>query len=263
MINYASVASGSNGNCHFVSYKNTKILVDAGLSGKKIEENLRKIDINLQNITGILISHEHSDHIKGAGILSRRYNIPIYANKKTWDEISVKLGKLEEVNIIKFENDVMFTINDLHITPFSIHHDAIDPVGFTINNGKNKISIATDLGHICDKIRNNIYESKLVVLESNHDVEMLKMGPYPYHLKKRVLSQNGHLSNEDAGKFSVELVQKGVKKILLAHLSKENNFPELAFETVKSILKEKNMHIGVDLELSVLNRDEVSKLYAV
>lgn len=262
-FNYISVASGSSGNCHYVGYKNTKILVDSGLSGKKIEENLNNLNINLKNTSGILISHEHTDHIKGAGILSRRYNIPIYANENTWGAMKDKVGKVEEENIRLFTNDAAFCIEDIEIKPFSIHHDAVDPVGFTFYNGNNKISIATDLGHICDKIRKNIYSSKIVVLESNHDVEMLKMGSYPYYLKKRVLSKEGHLSNEDAGRFSVELVENGAEKILLAHLSRENNFPELAFETVKGILKEKNINLGQHVELAVLNRDENSKLYAV
>ncbi len=260
---YLSVSSGSSGNCHYVAYKDTQVLVDAGLSGKKIEENLNILKINLKNTGGILISHEHSDHIKGAGILSRRYNIPIYANENTWNAMESKLGKIEERNKKIFTNNCPFSIKDIEIKPFSIHHDAVDPVAFTFYNGKNKISIATDLGHICDKIRENIYHSKLVVLESNHDVEMLKMGSYPYYLKRRVLSHKGHLSNEEAGKFCVELVKKGTEKILLAHLSKENNFPELAFETVKGILREKNMNIGENVELTVLKREEISKLYAV
>lgn len=262
-FNYISVASGSSGNCHYVGYNKTNLLVDAGLSGKKIEENLNDLNINLKNTAGILISHEHTDHIKGAGILSRRYNIPIYANENTWSAMKDKLGKMEEKNIRLFNNNVPFAIENIQINPFSIHHDAVDPVGFTFHNGKNKISIATDLGHICDEIRKNIYNSKIVVLESNHDVEMLKMGSYPYYLKKRVLSKEGHLSNEDAGKFCIELVKKGTEKILLAHLSRENNFPELAFETVKGILKEKSIHLGGHVELNVLNREKVSKLYAV
>ncbi|MCT4508232.1 MAG: MBL fold metallo-hydrolase [Tepidibacter sp.] len=263
-FNYASVASGSCGNCHYVEYRDTKILIDAGLSGKKIEENLRKLDKNLENTSGILITHEHTDHIKGAGILSRRYNIPIYANKNTWNCMVDKLGKLKDDNIKFFDNDIPFIIGDINIKAFPIHHDAVDPVGYTLDNGGNtKISIATDLGHVCDNIKNNLFDSKLVVLESNHDVEMLKMGSYPYYLKQRVMSSKGHLSNEDAGKFCIELVKRGTQKILLAHLSKENNFPELAFETVKGVLREKNILVGKNLELEVLRRGTISNLYAV
>ncbi|SHH52164.1 MBL fold metallo-hydrolase [Tepidibacter thalassicus] len=260
---YASVASGSCGNCHYISYKNTKILVDAGLSGKKIEENLNNLDINLKNTSGILITHEHADHIKGAGILSRRYNIPIYANESTWKAMENKVGKIKENNIKIFENNRPFYIEDIQIIPFPVHHDAADPVAYTFYNGKNKMSIATDLGCVCEKIKENLYDSKLIVLEANYDVEMLKMCSYPYYLKKRVLSDKGHLSNEDAGRFCVELVKRGVQRILLAHLSKENNFPELAFETVKSVLKEKNIHVGKNLELSVLQRGKISNLYAI
>ncbi|OPJ55421.1 MBL fold metallo-hydrolase [Alkalithermobacter paradoxus] len=260
---YISVASGSSGNCHYVGYKNTGVLVDAGLSGKKIKENLEKFDVNLENVSGILITHEHSDHIKGAGILSRKYDIPIYANEKTFQAMKDKIGDVKEKNIVIFKNNTKFSLNDIQITPFSIHHDAVDPVAFSFDDEKTKISIATDLGYICDNIRKNIYNSKLVVLESNHDVEMLKMGPYPYYLKRRVLSKNGHLSNEDAGKFALELVEKGTQKIFLAHLSRENNFPELAFETVKGILKSKNIDIRKHVELKVLDRNEASNLCIV
>ncbi|KXZ40727.1 Phosphoribosyl 1,2-cyclic phosphodiesterase [Alkalithermobacter thermoalcaliphilus JW-YL-7 = DSM 7308] len=263
MLKYTSIASSSSGNCHYIGYKEKGILVDAGLSGKKIKEGLDKFDIKIENIVAILISHEHTDHIKGAGILSRRYDIPIYANQKTFDAMKEKIGCIHEKNIKIFQTDKKFEIDDIQITPFSIHHDAKDPVAFTFDTGNTKISIATDLGYVCENIKKNVCSSKLVVLESNHDVEMVKMGPYPYSLKKRVLSKKGHLSNEDAGKFALDLVKTGTEKILLAHLSKENNFPDLAFETVNSILKMNNIQVGKDVNLKVLDKDISSNLYAV
>lgn len=259
-FNYASVASGSCGNCHYIGFEGTGILVDAGLSGKKVRENLESIELGMDGLKAILITHEHVDHIKGAGILSRKHDIPIYANARTWQEMGDKLGKVSPENIQVFETGRGFDIGSLRIKAFGIHHDAADPVGFCIDNGKKKLSIATDTGCICDEIRGQLHDSDLVVLESNHDVEMLKMGAYPYHLKRRILSSNGHLSNDDAALFCVELAKEGVKRVLLAHLSRENNFPELAYETVVGTLKIKGIE---NISIDVLLRQQASRVYSI
>lgn len=264
MIKYCSLGSGSSGNCHYVGYKNTNILIDAGLSGKKISTGLSDIGVNPEKLKGIFITHEHSDHIKGVGILSRKYDLPIYVNYNTWLAIEEKVGKIDLKNVVIFENDKVYELDDILIKPFSITHDAVDPVGFSlINERDEKISIATDIGHISENIRNNVIGSKLVVLESNYDKEMLLMGSYTYSLKKRVMSNIGHLSNEDAAKFAVDLINNGTEDILLAHLSRENNFPALAYETSNHILTENGMKIGSDVLLDVLRRDTLSKLYEV
>ena len=263
MFRYCSVGSGSSGNCHYVGYKNTNLLIDAGLSGKRIETNLSKADIDIKGVRGILITHEHSDHIKGAGILSRKHNIPIYANNNTWEAMKDKIGNIKDHNIKIFESNKEFEIEDVLIKPFLINHDASEPVAYSFYNGQEKISIATDLGCINENIRENIFSSRLVVLESNYDENMLMMGSYPYYLKRRVLSNKGHLSNVDAANFCAELINKGTETILLAHLSKENNFPELAYETSKGILSENNIKVGKDVNLNVLLREELSELYAV
>ena len=263
MFKYCSVGSGSSGNCHYVGYKNTNLIIDAGLSGKKIETNLSKADVDIKTVKGILITHEHSDHIKGAGILSRKHDIPIYANKNTWEAMKDKIGNVKDYNIKIFESNKQFEIEDILIKPFLIGHDAAEPVAYNFYNGKEKISIATDLGCINDSIRDNVFDSKLVVLESNYDESMLMMGSYPYYLKRRVLSSKGHLSNEDAANFCTELIKKGTQTILLAHLSKENNFPELAYETSKGILSQNNIKVDKDVKLKVLLREELSELYAV
>ncbi|SFE69071.1 MBL fold metallo-hydrolase [Peptostreptococcus sp. D1] len=263
-MKYCSIGSGSSGNCHYVGYKDTNILIDAGLSGKKIIDGLRDIDIDAKSLNGILITHEHVDHIKGVGILSRKFNLPIFANYNTWMSIRDKIGKVDENNIIIFENDRLYSINDIVIKPFSITHDAVDPVGYSMINEKGeKLSIATDTGQITDTIRENILKSKLVILESNYDKEMLLMGSYTYTLKKRVMSNIGHLSNEDASKFAVELINQGTEKILLAHLSRENNFPALAYETSNHILSENGIKIGKDVEIDILRRDTLSKIHEV
>lgn len=262
MLKYCSIGSGSSGNCHYVGYKDTNILVDAGLSGKRIITGLNDIEVDIDKVKGIFITHEHSDHIKGAGIISRKFDIPIFANIKTWCTMKDKIGDIKDSNMKVFENDKTYSLGDLIIRPFSIPHDSEDAVGYNFYAGTNdKISIATDIGKINDNIRKHLYKSRLVVLESNYDPNMLMMGSYPYALKRRVMSEEGHLSNEDAGKFCVELVKEGTERILLAHLSKENNFPELAYETSKGILAQNNIIVGQDLKLDVLSRSETSDLY--
>ena len=263
MLKYCSIGSGSSGNCHYIGYKDTNILVDAGLSGKRITTGLDDINVDMENIKGIFITHEHSDHIKGAGIISRKYDIPIFANVKTWCAMKDKLGDIKDSNMKVFENDRSYSLEDLIIRPFSISHDASDAVGYNFYAENEKMSIATDIGMITDNIRRHLYKSKLVVLESNYDPNMLMMGSYPYSLKKRVMSDTGHLSNEDAAKFCIDLVKEGRERILLAHLSKENNFPELAYETSKSILAQNDIIIGQDIKLDVLLREKVSDIYNV
>ena len=263
MLKYCSIGSGSSGNCHYIGYKDTNILVDAGLSGKRITTGLDDINVDMENIKGIFITHEHSDHIKGAGIISRKYDIPIFANVKTWCAMKDKLGDIKDSNMKVFENDRSYSLEDLIIRPFSISHDASDAVGYNFYAENEKMSIATDIGMITDNIRRHLYKSKLVVLESNYDPNMLMMGSYPYSLKKRVMSDTGHLSNEDAAKFCIDLVKEGTERILLAHLSKENNFPELAYETSKSILAQNDIIIGQDIKLDVLLREKVSDIYNV
>lgn len=263
MLKYCSIGSGSSGNCHYVGYKDTGILIDAGLSGKRITTGLDDINVDIEKVKGIFITHEHSDHIKGAGIISRKYDLPIFANIKTWCSMKDKLGEIKDENMKVFENDRSYSLGDIIIRPFSIPHDASDAVGYNFYAENEKMSIATDIGCITDNIKRHLYKSKLVVLESNYDDNMLMMGSYPYALKKRVQSEVGHLSNEDAARFCVELIKEGTERILLAHLSKENNFPELAYETSKGILTQNNIIVGQDVKLDVLSREEVSDIYKV
>ena len=258
---FCSLASGSSGNCHLINDGENSILVDAGLSGRRIENKLKKIDINPKSLTAILVTHEHSDHIHGVGVLSRRYNIPIYANKGTWEGMNTKIGEIKEDNVKYFNSTQDFSILDFNIRSYDISHDANEPVGFSIEKDDVKISIVTDLGYIDKNIIKRIKNSDLVVLESNHDEEMLKAGRYPYYVKQRVLSNFGHLSNEAAGNAVVDLVNKNVKSVLLAHLSKENNFPELAIKTVKNILDDEKIIVGKDVNLNLAHRDKISKVY--
>lgn len=256
---FCSLYSGSSGNSIFVSSGKTNILIDAGLPGKKIDEALKSIDKNPSSIDGIFITHEHSDHIKGVGILSRKYDIPIYANDKTWSAMESSLGKIKEHNIKIMDRRSVVHIGDLDVKSFVTPHDAIAPVGYTITNKNKKVSIATDFGVFTREIYDNIKESDVILLESNHDVNMLKYGPYPYPLKCRILSEIGHLSNEDCGKAITNIVKCGAgKRIMLGHLSKTNNNPDLAFQTALSAIEEKGIVQGKDIILSMAKRDNPS-----
>lgn len=262
-MKFCSLYSGSSGNCLYLEDGSTKILIDAGVSGKSIEKNLKHIDVNPEEINALLLTHDHIDHIKGAGILSRRYNIPIYANQGTWDIALKSLGKIAGQNMVVFTSNQEICINNLCILPFSIHHDAKEPVAFTITNGKSKVGILTDTGEVTQDMTECLSDCDLAIIESNHDVEMLKVGPYPYYLKKRILGGNGHLSNNDASQAILGLVQKGLKYVILAHLSQENNFPELAYETTYALLTENKVKVQKDVLLEVAGRYAPSTVFSI
>lgn len=260
---FCSLSSGSSGNSQYIETGGMKILVDAGLSGKKIQDLLISIDIDPSEIDCILVTHEHGDHVKGAGILSRRFNIPIYANEKTWEAMEEDMGKLKDENIKIFNTNCDFEIGDLGILPFNIYHDAADPVGYNFYNKNKKISLVTDTGCIDKQIKRNIKDSNLLMIESNHDESMLKMGGYPWFLKKRVSGELGHLSNEDAGRVISEVLSGNNENILLGHLSRENNFPELAHQTVSNILNEKGIDINRDVSLDLTFKERATKIYNI
>lgn len=256
---FCSLYSGSSGNSILVGSEKTKILIDAGLSGKKIIDGLQEVGQNPNEIDGIFITHEHSDHIKGAGILSRKFNIPIYANELTWKAMEKSLGKIKEENIKIMPKRSTMSLNDLDITSFNTPHDSVASIGYTIKHKGKSASIATDIGTFTEEILRNIRESEVILLESNHDVQMVKFGPYPYELKRRVLSEVGHLSNEDCGKAIVDIMKHDMhRKIILGHLSNTNNVPELAEQAVINVLNAHKINIGKDLELKLADRHKPS-----
>ncbi|MGB9781000.1 MBL fold metallo-hydrolase [Caldanaerobacter sp.] len=237
-MKFCSLRSGSSGNAIYIGYKDVHLLVDAGLTGRTIEKALLNIGLHPEQISAILITHEHKDHILGAGVLSRRYNIPIYANKATWEAMERDIKEIKEENRFYFITGEEFEIGEIKIKPFKKPHDAAEPVGFSFKAGGKKISIATDLGYMTRGVAYNLMESDLILLEANHDVKMLTTGPYPWPLKKRILSDVGHLSNEAAGETLVKLFKmKMIGMAFLGHLSQINNTPELAFFTVTNMLK--------------------------
>lgn len=261
MLNFCSLYSGSSGNSLFVESENTKILVDAGMSCKKIEEALNSIEVNPSSIDAILVTHEHSDHIKGISTISKKFDIPVFATRETFDAMPAQTEKLSEKNKKFFNPDEKFFINDLEILPFSIPHDAANPCGFNISKeGAHQISIATDIGHMSKYIVNHLEGSKFILLESNYDTEVLKCCSYPFKLKSRIAGDTGHLSNSMAGKTISYLLKNGnLNTAMLGHLSKESNFPELAYQTVvDELISAKSLENSINL--SVADRDCPSKL---
>lgn len=253
-MKFTNLFSSSKGNSLLVESENTKILIDAGLAGKHIVNELRKVDVDLKDIDAILITHEHSDHIKGAGVLSRKAGIPLYIQKDAIKMVQHKIGRVDEENIYAIREDEPFYINDLLINSFSTPHDALSPVGYCIDDGKNKIGVATDMGMIVENVIEHLKECKFVFLEANHDETMLKKGSYPMQLKQRILSPFGHLSNTDSGKVLSELIKGKTQRIRLGHLSEENNLSSVAFSTVKEVAKGNDAVEGEDFVLDVANR---------
>ena len=262
MFNFCSLYSGSSGNSLFVESENTKLLVDAGVSSKKIEEALANLEIDPTSIDGILITHEHSDHVQGLGTFAKKFNLPVFVNEKTLDAMPKQKEKISEKNINFFKIEEKFEINDLKIKPFAIPHDAANPCGFSIVKDNKKISIATDIGHMTNGILKNLEGSEFILLESNYDPEVLMYSHYPYILKTRIAGPTGHLSNEAAGKTISCLLKSGLQQVMLGHLSKESNFPELAYKTVIDELLS-NSYDENSLSLSVAKRDSHSKIITI
>lgn len=259
MIKFCSLYSGSSGNCIYLGTEKTHVLVDAGVSGVRIANVLREIEVAPENICAILVTHEHSDHIKGAGIFSRKYNVPIYAKAKTWQAMRRELGKLSESNI-RIIDDNAFSLGDFTVRSYSIPHDAADPVAYTFMASDKKISVATDIGCVTEEIYKNVIGSDIALIESNHDMTMLQNGKYPYHLKQRILSNHGHLSNDNAAVLATHLARKGTKHIYLGHLSHENNAPEIAFEATKSALVKCGFVVDKDVHVCVASREHFSEV---
>lgn len=263
MLNFCSLYSGSSGNSLFVETSNTKVLIDAGVSSKKIENALTDLSIDPSSLDGILVTHEHIDHVQGLGTLSKKFHLPVFVNQETLDAMPKQRDKIPDEQIKIFKVSDKFSIGDLEIKPFSIPHDAANPCGFNLWKGKKKISIATDIGHMTTPILKNLEESLFIMLEANYDPEVLRCSSYPFSLKSRIAGPTGHLSNQMAGKTISYLLQSGLKTAMLGHLSKQSNFPELAYQTVFDELMENQSFDTNTIQLSVAGRDVHSKLIPI
>jgi phosphoribosyl 1,2-cyclic phosphodiesterase len=251
MIKFYTLFSSSSGNSSLLSTGETNILIDAGVSASKICASLKDVGILPNELDGILITHEHRDHILGAGALARKYNIPLYSNCKTLLETVKITGDVYEHNLREVEAKKFFDIRQFSICPFSISHDGVSPMGYSIFYDNKKYTVATDVGCITESLLKSVCKSDAVLLESNHDIKMLNNGKYPYYLKKRILGDYGHLSNDKASWLSTQLAKWGTKNIILGHLSKENNTYDIAYNTTYNMLKDNGIEVGKDVNLKI------------
>jgi len=261
-MKFCTLASGSGGNCTFVSCKGTNLLIDTGISMRRISASLKCLNYDLSDISGILITHSHSDHISALKMLSKYYCIPIYAPAQTARVICSSVPETRPF-MSAFEPDGRFELGSISVSSFRTPHDSYDSVGYCLSSGGKTLSFVTDLGYVTEKILNSITGSDAVILESNHDVEMLKNGNYPYFLKERIINNNGHLSNDQCGALAAHLVSSGTKRIVLAHLSKENNIPQLAYKTVCSCIESSDGCTGCCAEICVAPANDMGQLYIV
>ncbi|MEA4839440.1 MAG: MBL fold metallo-hydrolase [Bacteroidales bacterium] len=255
-LRFFSIGSGSSGNCYYFGNSMYGILIDAGISSKTIRKELKQIGVDFSQIMGIFVTHDHHDHIKSIGTLGERFHIPVYATAKTHDGIDHSYGMTQKLSMSKrfLENGVEVKIGDFNISSFPVSHDGTDNGGFFIKYMDHRIIVATDLGYVNEPIYNYIPQSDIVILEANYDLEMLKNGKYPYYLKQRILSDTGHLGNQEAGMFLAENWHPELKHIYLCHLSNDNNHPELAKKTVEMYMNDKGIRTGSDVDVVPLKR---------
>lgn len=261
-----AIASGSSGNCVYIGNDATHILVDAGISGKRTEQGLNSLGLTLKDIDAIVVTHEHIDHIGGLGVLSRKYGIPIYATKGTLAGIrSMKqIGAVDETLFNPISRDGHFRIKDMDLYTTAISHDAMEPCAYRFESDGKKAAIITDLGIYDDAIVDFLDHLDALYVESNHDIRMLQVGPYPYQLKMRILGQKGHLCNEDCGRLISRVLHDGVSDIMLGHLSHENNYPQLAYETVRLEINNSDTKYGPDdFRIRIAKRSEISDLITI
>lgn len=262
-MNVSILASGSTGNAVYLEKDDCRILIDAGLSAKQLELRLKAIEVEPESIQALFITHEHIDHVKGLGVWARRYQLPIFLNDATRNNLPSSVGEIPDNLFRSFANDSTLTWQGFEIESFRISHDAADPMGFLISADGESLAIVTDTGYISERIVKKVKGADTLIWESNHDVEMLRIGPYPWNVKRRILSDVGHLSNQDSGDALLEVLQGTGENVYLAHLSQENNLQELAHLTVQNILEEGGLAIGYEARLLETYPDRPTPLMPV
>ena len=266
MLEICSIASGSSGNCICVGSDNTHVLIDAGISGKRIESGLNEFDLKTSEMQGILITHEHSDHIGGLGVLARKYGIPLYTTEGTMNAIlrTKSIGNIDADLFHVITPGEKFQIGDLTMKPIHISHDAADPVAYRITKDDKSVAVITDLGTYDQSLIDELQQLDALLLEANHDVKMLQLGSYPYPLKQRILGHRGHLSNESSGQLLCQILHDNFKAVMLGHLSKENNYEKLAYEAVRlEVTMGDNPYKAEDFPMYVAKRDVPSPVIRV
>ncbi len=248
-MNLCVLGGGSRGNCTYIESGDTRILIDNGFSGKEITARMAVIDRHPEQLSAVIVTHEHSDHVSGVGVLSRRYNLPVYANPATHRAAAGKVGNLSALE--EFSTGSRFVVNNLEVHPFAISHDAAEPVGFVIDDGRQRVGYCTDTGKVTKLMAHLLSRCHGLVLESNHDPQMLMDGPYPFPLKQRVQSNLGHLSNGDAASFVSGLGNSSLRTLILSHLSETNNHPRLA----RTAFEHTTAGFSKNIELSLACQD--------
>lgn len=248
-MRFSVLASGSTGNAVYVETEEHSFLVDAGLSGKQMEGLFAKVGRDIGKLSGLLVTHEHSDHIKGIGVLARKYKLPVYANKKTWDAMNGLIGEVPTEQKFIFDMETTKSFGTLDIESFGVSHDAAEPMFYIFHHEGRKLVLVTDTGYVSDRMKGIISNADMYVFESNHDVQMLRMGRYPWNIKRRILSDVGHVSNEDAAIAMSEVMGDQTKRIYLAHLSLDNNMKDLAKMSVTQTLQEQGIVVGEQVDL--------------
>ncbi|WP_106495722.1 MBL fold metallo-hydrolase [Lentibacillus sp. Marseille-P4043] len=262
-LRFSVLASGSTGNAFYIESEKERLLVDAGLSGKKIDNLFSQVQVDPKTLTGILVTHEHSDHIKGLGIIARKHNLPIYANEKTWKAMENSIGTISLDQKFHFSMETVKTFSDLEVESFGVSHDAAEPMFYTFRHDGKKVALVTDLGYVSERIKKTIEDADAYIFEANHDVGMLRMGRYPWNVKRRILGDSGHVSNEDSGLALSDIISNRTKRIYLAHLSQDNNMKDLARMSVGSVLKERGIEVDKTIKLVDTDPNKPTSLYDV
>ena len=262
-LNFCSLSSGSSGNCYYLSNEFNGILIDAGIPAGTIRKFLKNKGISIQSIMGVLVTHNHTDHIKGLELLTRKNNLPVFTTHKIWKSIVSRQNKNSGITVHEIGLQQKFHLAGFNIEAFPVSHDAPETVGFHICTEDFKITIATDLGHICQTSAPYIKAANLLVLESNYDEKMLMNGNYPHFLKARILSDHGHLGNHQSSTFLAGIVGENLRHICLAHLSNKNNTPEIALQTLQQTFAEKGISTNGQLQISILNRNMPSEVFSL
>jgi phosphoribosyl 1,2-cyclic phosphodiesterase len=259
-LNFCSLSSGSSGNCYYLGNEHNGILIDAGIPAGSIRKFLKNMDISMQTIMGVLVTHNHTDHIRGLELLTRKNKLPVYTTPNIWQSIIPRLKSISGTTIREIGLQQSFQLAGFEIEAFALSHDAPETIGFHIRAGELKMTIATDLGHICQTSAPYMKAANLLVIESNYDEQMLKNGAYPHFLKARILSDHGHLGNHQSSAFLADIVGENLRHICLAHLSNKNNTPEIALQTLHQTFSDRGISTNGQLQISVLNRHKPSEM---